>query len=150
MTAKIIEHQIAIAGTLRKLLGHFSQYSTFAHEDAAKKILCTTAERELNMIIADAQALQMMFQSEYSRHKIFVHVIGTRYSPENMVDCSDPALMKSIGRESIAANVNPLGDKPEVAMSIEPGLMIRDQIVMQEKVVLQPVSKNSKRKLVTL
>ncbi|RVD84384.1 uncharacterized protein DFL_006136 [Arthrobotrys flagrans] len=135
MTEIVLDHQAHIATTLRQLFVPLLN-SNSAGTSPAKRRMSTSAEKELLMIISDAQALQLMFQSEFTVHKIVFDWPGTRFDKRWMVNGANAADVERSGRKPVPGKENGLVRGDTVDFVFQPGLFIGEATEIYEHIVV--------------
>ncbi|KAF3932336.1 hypothetical protein ABW19_dt0210271 [Dactylella cylindrospora] len=131
MNRKMLDHQVFMAGQLRSIFAPLMKLKN-PHSKANLYTLEGSAEREMHMILSDAQALQLMFQSEYCYHKIhFDPPQVTLFKPEWMWNVSDVGE----GEEwQIPGGPGPESGNKFISFAFEPALVIDGETEIFENV----------------
>ncbi|KAF3907714.1 hypothetical protein AA313_de0208156 [Arthrobotrys entomopaga] len=133
MNQRILNHQIHVATTLRQIFVPLLKPSA---TDGDVRRMPVVAERELHMIVGDAQALQLMFQSEYSVHMIQFDEPGSVFEEAWMVNAADPGYMKKVGEQVVPGRSTRLSSRDRIALAFQPAVFIETEAEILERVVV--------------
>ncbi|KAF3930457.1 hypothetical protein ABW20_dc0107483 [Dactylellina cionopaga] len=134
MNIKVIDHQVQIATTLRQIFVPLLKFKDPGLGLDDRK-MPPSAEMELQMIVGDAQALQLMFQSEYKVHMIQFDEPGTPFEKEWMVNGADEETMKYFRTQPAPGRGGILKQGDIIALSFQPALFVENETVVWERVL---------------
>ncbi|KAK6363743.1 hypothetical protein TWF730_001161 [Orbilia blumenaviensis] len=133
MAQQVLEHQAQIATTLRQIF--VPLLNAGSREPGSKRRMVQNAEKELYMIISDAQALQFMFQSEVDVHMIAYDRPGTRFEASWMINAASAAAMKPLGLKPVPGK-RELSKWDRIDFAFQPALFIGEGTEIYEQVVV--------------
>ncbi|KAK6515576.1 hypothetical protein TWF506_007906 [Arthrobotrys conoides] len=135
MTQTVLDHQAHIATTLRQLFVPLLN-SNNAGPGPTNRRMCTSAEKELLLIISDAQALQLMFQSEVTFHQIIFDWPGARFDKQWMVNAANSTDMERLGGQPVPGKTSGLTSEDKIDFVFQPGLYIEEAAEIYEYIVV--------------
>ncbi|KAK6531461.1 hypothetical protein TWF281_008265 [Arthrobotrys megalospora] len=135
MAQLILEHQAQIATTLRQIFVPLLNPKS-AGADASKRRMPLSAEKELYMIISDAQALQLMFQSEVGVHMIVFDEPGSSFEKPWMINAASAAAMEPLNREPVPGKNGELDKRDKISLAFQPALFIDEETDIYEHIVV--------------
>ncbi|KAF3261785.1 hypothetical protein TWF192_008243 [Orbilia oligospora] len=135
MTQKILDNQAHIATTLRQLFVPLLNINNSSSGPNNRR-MCISAEKELLLIISDAQALQLMFQSETRFHQIMFDWPGSRFDSRWMVNAANATDMEPLGKQPVPGKTGNLTSEDKIDFVFQPGLFISETVEIYEHIVV--------------
>ncbi|KAK6356494.1 hypothetical protein TWF718_000853 [Orbilia javanica] len=135
MAQRILDLQAHLATTLRQLFVPLLN-SNNEGPKPDKRRMCISAEKELMMIISDAQALQIMFQSEITVNRIIFGWPGQSFDKRLMINAASNTEMRRLGYEPVPGKDRGLTKEDKVDFVFQPGLFIDEATEIYEHIVV--------------
>ncbi|EGX53631.1 hypothetical protein AOL_s00006g89 [Orbilia oligospora ATCC 24927] len=135
MTQTILDNQAHIATTLRQLFVPLLNINNSSSGPSNRR-MCISAEKELLLIISDAQALQLMFQSEARFHQIMFDWPGSRFDGRWMVNAANAVDMEPLGQQPVPGKTGNLTSEDKIDFVFQPGLFISEAVEIYEQIVV--------------
>ncbi|KAK6335485.1 hypothetical protein TWF696_002259 [Orbilia brochopaga] len=130
-----VNHSVQLATTFRQMFVPLLRFKD-TKRTASDRRMPTSAERELHMIISDAQALQYMFQSERGG----VHIVqfdepSTPFEAQWMVNAANREDMRRLKESAVPGRPGELTERDQIALAYRPALFIGTETLIWEKIV---------------
>ncbi|EPS44892.1 hypothetical protein H072_1116 [Dactylellina haptotyla CBS 200.50] len=134
MTKRIIDHQVQMATTLRQIFVPLFKAENAKGKSRGRR-MPVSAERELQVIIGDAQALQLMFQSEYIVHMVQFDEPESPFEEAWMINGADGETMNRFNEDPVPGRAEPLTWRDNIALAFQPAVFIDTEAALMERIV---------------
>ncbi|EWC48458.1 hypothetical protein DRE_02227 [Drechslerella stenobrocha 248] len=135
MNARSLNDRVNITTTLRQTFVPLLKFKDRTRR-AGDRRMPTSAERELSLIVADAQALQFMFQSEYMVHLMIFDEPDTPFNDQWMINAADRGAMREIDAAPVPGRPGKMTSLDRIAVAYQPALFIDTETLIQERAVV--------------